>query len=122
MTRSSSPEISPSITMLEPMMVLAMWVSLSDVIRQLHVHLDGPVEDCPVFDHHARRLDVAVHLRARVDGDPRARVDVARSFAVDGQLIGANVRLDLAGSLDGEVILQRDLPFDASLDDEVPAA
>src|SRR3954467_5870110 len=110
MTRSSSPEISPSITMLEPMMVLAMWVSLSDVVRQLHVHLDGPVEDRPVFDHHARRLDVAVHFRARVDRHARARVDVARGLAVDGELVGADVSLHLPRALDGEVILQRNLP------------
>src|SRR5437588_806899 len=116
MTRSSSPEISPSITMLDPMMVLAMWVSLSDVVRQLHVHLDGPVEDRPVFDHHPRRLDVAVHLRARVDRHARARVDVARRLAVDGQLVSPNVGLHLSRALDGEVVLERDLTLDAPFD------
>src|SRR6476646_8437365 len=47
-----------------------------DVVRKLHVHVDGAVEDGAVLDDHARRLDVAGHLGRRVDGHPRAGVDV----------------------------------------------
>src|SRR5262249_31914910 len=126
MTRSSSPEISPSITMLEPMMVFAILFFVlsdpSDVVGQLDFHFDGAVEHRPVFNHHARRFHVAVHLGARVDRHARARVDVARGLAVDGELVGPDVGLHLSGAFDGEVILERDLPFDAALDDEVPAS
>src|SRR5438067_9307773 len=42
------------------------------------------------------RLDVAVHLRARVDRHPRRRVDVARGLSVDGELVGPDVSLHLS--------------------------
>src|SRR5689334_13326118 len=84
MTRSSSPEISPSIMMDEPITVLAMCAGSirtrrpegkgesrsvpSNSVGQLDVHVDASVEACAIFDDHARRTDVALDLGAGGDG------------------------------------------------------
>src|SRR6185295_13770059 len=93
-----------------------------DVVRQLDVHLHGPVEHRAVLDDHPGRLDVARHLGGGVDRHPGGGVDVPGRLAVDGELFGADVRLDLPGALDGEVVLEGDLPLHPPLDHQVPTA
>src|SRR5688572_8486512 len=132
MVSGSSPVISPSMTMLLPMIVFAMLLSLSlaiwifqsgaraaDAGGELDLHLHRTGEASSLLDHQAGRANVADDPRRGVQHCRPAGGDVTADLTLEGSVDHFQVGLDGARLLDGQSILQRDASFDASLHDQI---
>src|SRR5579872_2314929 len=92
------------------------------LIRRL-VDLDRALKVGAVFDHDARRGEVAVDRAVLLDLDAIFRAKIALHRPVDNHFTGDDIGGDLGGRADGELpLVELDQSFDRTVDQEVLAA
>src|SRR3984957_20897554 len=84
------------------------------------VDLDGALKVGAVFDHDARRGEVAVDRAVFLDFDTIFRAKIALHRPVDNNFTGDDIGGDLGGRADGELpLVELDQSFDRTVDQEV---